>query len=314
MELRRARTPYIVDIDTDVLRFLRDAASFKGSDRVSQMASAQVVSLPASPSALASSPQVDPFVDAAIAAQAGAKFVAAPYFQFRSRQDAWYGLDLRLLEATKRKAPGERIAAFLQAPVETLLDGELGSAGKDLRRRGAELVLLRVSGFYPEQASVEACEAYLDAVSRLSREVMVVADAVGRFGIVCVAHGALAFSGGTRFYNAVPRDPTYDGPYTSEPVPYEVPWEWRDVAPRAIRAHLGRFSWPCPVPGCVALSPAANAPEFKEHRLHLLDHMARWAGTAGAIQVETSLESSPAPYAWVWAKALRRATALRAAA
>lgn len=169
---------FVVDPDTPIL-----AAGGQGdfpSERVALMPHAQVLGLPVSRLSFTNTADRRAFVNAAVGQQAGAQVVTAPYFTVERRGDGWYRLNLDLITDTGAAAGARPLAAFIHAPVRTLVAGDVAAAAADYAASGVKLAFLRVLGFDPQQAGQAEIGAYLRALNAFTDAgVAAVADAVG---------------------------------------------------------------------------------------------------------------------------------------
>jgi hypothetical protein len=231
------------------------------------------------------------FVQAVAASQAGSAALAAPYFEFESANDRWHKLNLRLIDDTRPLAGGRPLVTFVQAPLSSLLQGEIATAAGSYAMHGVDRVFLRVAGFDPEVAGRTEIDAYRRALDVFTSEgVDAVADCVGRFGLVAVAVGAAGFSSGARHFQRIPEDVTYDTDnMRSEPCLYEVPKRWFAMFPREARktAHLLPL---CSVIGCSALAPAAEPRDQKAHLIHYFTEEVRVYEQGGAAAARAAGE------------------------
>jgi hypothetical protein len=270
------------------------------------MPHAQVLPLPISPMSFAVDADRQAFARAAATAQVGAAALSAPYFQFEREGDRWHHVNLELIDDVRAIAQGRPLVAFVQAPVESLRAGEVAATAASYRDVGVARAFLRIAGFDPRFADGAAVAAYRHALHAFSAEgIEAIADCVGRFGLVVVSAGAAGFSSGSRFFQSVPDQLTYDpsDDIRSDPCLYEVPFRWFAMAHADARraAHLLPA---CPVTGCDALAAASGSEDLKEHLIHYFtDHVRRMA-LSGAAAVHRSLQQHPQTHTAAWLNAV----------
>jgi hypothetical protein len=190
--------------------------------------------------------------------------------------------------------------------VESLVAGEVAATAPSYRDVGVASAFLRIAGFDPRFAESAAVAAYRNALDAFSAEgIEAIADCVGRFGLVVVSAGAAGFSSGSRFFQSVPEQLTYDPSedIRSEPCLYEVPFRWFAMAHSAARraAHLLPT---CPVSGCDALTAASRSPDLKEHLIHYFTDHVRHVAASGAAAMRHSLQQHPQTYTGAWLSAV----------
>ena len=291
--LQLSGAPYVIDPDTPVLVA---ATSDLPTPRLGTMPHAEVLPLPLAPMSFANPSDRIDFAQAAGAAQGGAAALAAPYFQFERANDRWHKLNLELINDVRSLAQGRPLVAFVQAPLKSLLDGEVEDVAESYEDAGAESIFLRISGFDPETVNHAAIAAYRAALDAFAdRGVDAIADSVGRWGLVLVATGAAGFSCGARYFQRVPVELTYNiEEMIGVPCRYEVPREWRaidrDLA-RQIRASLPA----CPVTNCEALSDESKkaSERQKEHLIHYFTTETRVYARGGSAAARKSLRKHP---------------------
>jgi hypothetical protein len=302
--LHSSGAPYVVDPDTPVLAAVGN--STLPTPRIGAMPHAQVLPLPISPMSFAIDADRQAFARTAATAQVGAAALSAPYFQFERAGDRWQLVNLALIDDVRSIAQGRPLVAFVQAPVESLLAGEVSAAAPSYSDVGVARAFLRVAGFDPRFADSAAVVAYRRALDAFSAEgIEAIADCVGRFGLVAVGAGAAGFTSGSRFFQAVPEQLTYDPSedIRSDPCLYEVPLRWFAMAHAAARraAHLLPT---CPVTGCGALAAASGSQDLKEHLIHYFTDHVRRVALSGAADVRRSLQQHPQTYTTAWLSAV----------
>jgi hypothetical protein len=302
--LTTARAPFLVDPDTPVLAALAPGVD-PPTPRVMTMAHAQAASLPVSPLSLAQPSARTAFIQAAVATQAGAAGIAAPYFQFEQANSPWHRLNLQLLQDTARLTQGRPLVAFVQVPLSALVQGEVARVAPTYAGHDIDRVFLRVAGFDPAFATGAQVAAYRRALDAFqAADIPAVADCVGRFGLVTTAASGAGFSCGARFNHWIAEEAVYEpNDMTSDPCRYEVPERWfaLDHA-QARQAAANNAIPPCPVAGCDALAPASRATQLKEHLIHYFVTAVRRFAAAGAQGARTSLTRHPVgsmTHAWL---------------
>jgi hypothetical protein len=304
--LHEASAAFVVDPDTPIL-----AAGGSGdfpSPRVALMPHAQVLGLPLSRISFVSPSDRRAFVGAAVAQQAGAQVVTAPYFAFERRGGGWYALNLDLIADTAALDHTRPLAAFVHAPVSTLVAGDIGTAAPDYASLGVDLVFLRFAGLDPQTAGQAECRAYRAAVDAFAEVgVPAVADAVGRFGLVLSAAGAAGFSSGALHHKFVAENVIFEAAeeMRSAPIQYEVPHRWYELTHTQARADARRGLLPaCPVTSCGALLQGATSAALKEHMVHYFTHEVRTLAQAGAASARAGLTQYPRGANVAWTAAL----------
>jgi hypothetical protein len=242
------------------------------------------------------------FASAAATAQVGAAALSAPYFQFEREGDRWHQVNLELIDDVRAIAQGRPLVAFVQAPVESLVAGEVAATAASYRDVGVAHAFLRISGFDPPFADGAEVAAYRHALQAFSAEgIEAIADCVGRFGLVVVSAGAAGFSSGSRFFQSVPEQLTYDpsDDIRSEPCLYEVPFRWFAMAHGDAR-RAAQLLPKCPVAGCDALAAASGSGHLKEHLIHYFTDNVRRVAASGLAPVRQSLQQHPQSYTAAW--------------
>jgi hypothetical protein len=304
--LHESAGAFVVDPDTPILA-AGGAGDFP-SPRIALMPQAEVLPLPVSRISFTSLSDRRAFVSAVIGQQAGAQVVTAPYFTFERRGAGWYALNLDLIAHTRAIDAMRPLAAFVHAPVSTLVAGDVGAAARDYASAAVELVFLRVAGFDPMTAGQAECRAYRGAMDAFAGAgVPAVADAVGRFGLVLASSGAAGFSCGALHHKFVSENVIFEAAeeMRSAPLQYEVPHRWYELSQTQARADSRRGLLPvCPVADCRALTRGAKSPELKEHMIHYFTHEVRALAQAGAASARGRLTQHPQGANTSWAAAL----------
>lgn len=153
-------TPWVPDPDTPELA--HSPAADLSSKRLATMPHAELYELPWTLDLLA-----DPEAREAIARNAlgiGARSFAAAavYFEAESLTDPWLEMNLLFVKEAARWAEGRPVCAFVQMPVDALLDGTMAAAADPYADAGARIAMLRVTGFDPDRCTIEEARAYVD--------------------------------------------------------------------------------------------------------------------------------------------------------
>jgi hypothetical protein len=301
--LRRAHAPLLLDCDTAGFA-VATAAELDGvASRWSDVPHAQVLPLPLKPTYLASASNLQSFGDVVLdwELQHGAGMLVPGYFRFETRGDAWHRVDLELVaHAARREAP-EPVAAFVTAPLASLLSGQVAATAVDYAQAGAGKAFLRICGFDPERADTAEIAAYRAAMDAFAQAgVEPVADCVGRFGLALCARGYGGFSSGAIHYKMIMSELVVEqdgGPRVK--LGYEVPDGWYQTSIPQARKDLAAGLVPaCPQPRCNALT-AGTEPgvrqHLKEHLIHYFVRKARAVAAAGVQPTRASLQAQGQP-------------------
>jgi hypothetical protein len=296
---------FLVDPDTPVLT--AGTARQMPTPRVALMPHAQVLTLPISRIVLANNNDRVDFVRAALAQQAGAAMLTAPYFRFERRGRGWYGDNLQLIADTMTLAGGRPVVCFVHASVEALRQGDVVASARDFATTGASLGFLRIAGFDPQTADGSVIAAYRTAIDAFeSAGLAIAADAVGRFGLVLAGAGSAGFSSGARHHRFVPSSPIYDADeMTSDPMTYEVPDRWFGMtATQARQAAAAGLIPGCPVGRCGALTTGSRPRDLTEHFVHYCVSSVRRYAAAGVAGTRQSLTGKQSRSPQTWLRAL----------
>jgi hypothetical protein len=293
----RSRVDFVVDPDSSCLA----QGSRSALGRTAAMAHAQVLDalggLPVTPVVLAASADRRSFVAAALGVQAGARELVAPYFRWAQKGDAWFRLNLEMLVDTVSMAGSRGVAAFVHAPIDALASGDIADAAPAYAAAGARRVFLRIAGFDPAMASTAQLAAYRRAVDAYAAQgLLVVADAVGRFGLVLCSAGAAGFSSGSRNFHLVPEDEiSLAEEMWSDEMGYEVPGRWFSVPwNQACRDLAAGVTAPCPQTSCDALAgPTRVSAKLTEHFVHLMVSEVRLAAAGGTARARGIVAMGP---------------------
>jgi hypothetical protein len=295
----RARASYVVDVDTPLLAA---AARSDLPPRAQLMAAANVLPLPLTPASFSNQQDRLTFVQVVVADQAGAAELVSPYFSFSRRGDTWHRLNLQFIADVRAVGDPRPLSAFVHAPVEALVRGEVAAVAADYAQAGADRVYLRIAGFDPRSASTSEVAAYRHALDAFVQSgALPVADAVGRFGLVLCATDADGFSSGAAHHHSVALSPLNDpNEMRSEPVGYEVPGRWYALPPAQARRDAQAGIIPaCPLHTCAALAAGSGASDIKEHLVHCFTMQARTAAQMGAAQVRGVLQAERRHLVWL---------------
>lgn len=288
-------TPYIVDPDTTVLTEVGKPG--RASEMPHAQVAAQLSGLPMSPVTLANTSNRAAFVTQAVAFQAGAAELVAPYFRWDSRHSGWYPLDLQIITDVAALGDPRPLSAFVHATTAAMVRHEVAAAAADYAKAGAKRAYLRISGFDARQADPATIRAYREAIDAYTGAGLeVVPDAVGRFGVVLSVAGATGFSSGAREFQHVPVDEvSFADEQSGAPSLFEVPRRWFSMAWDQARHDTAAGVIPrCAHTGCDALSSPRAAANLKAHNVHLFTAEARAAATMSVPAVRQQLAVSQA--------------------
>jgi len=301
--LEDTATPWLGDPDTPHLAHC--AQDELPAKRLGLMPHAELYELPWTLDLLGDDDTLQTIVRNTVAAYHRSFAASAVYFEASSPDDPFVRINLRAIAETRRAAAGRPVCAFVQMPMEALLDGTLARMAPSYAEAGARIAVLRVVGFHAEGCTMEQARAYVDCV-RTWRAcgLAPVADCTGRFGAALVAAGAWGFSAGARFYRRVtgPGTPAFDGTRRARSVHLEVSGEWRSLT--ATQARRRRKLPECEKEDCDPLAADGQPARLKAHCVHEFVRLARSAAMLGEGQIATQMERAPGRQSSVWASAL----------
>lgn len=302
-------TPWLGDPDTPHLACC--ARSELPAKRLGLMPHAELYGLPWTIDLLQDAEALQSIARNAIAAYHRSFAASAVYFEADSLDGPLMQVNLRAVEEAQIFSGGRPVCAFVQMPLERLVDGSMASLAPLYAKAQARIAVLRVVGFHAETCTVEEARAYVDCI-RAWRGcgLAPVADCTGRFGAALVAAGAWGFSAGARFYRRVvgPGESGFDGPRRARSVHLEVSGEWRSFTPAQARRRR-RLS-ECPKVDCDPLAIEGQPARLKAHCVHEFVRLASSAASIGEHGIAEQLGRAPGPQPGIWAAALlaRRAS------
>jgi hypothetical protein len=301
--LEDSATPWIGDPDTPYLAHCtRDELPAK---RLGLMPHAELYELPWTLDLLRDDDALQAIVRNTVAAYNRSFAASAVYLEASSADDPFMEINLRAIAETKASSGGDPVCAFVQMPLDALMDGTMAQMAARYAHAGARIAVLRVVGFHADECDTQQALAYADCV-RAWRAcgILPIADCTGRFGAALVAAGAWGFSGGARFYRRVigPGTPPFDGPKRARSVHLEVSGEWRSMT--AAQARRRRKLPRCVQEDCDPLATDNQPTRLKAHFVHEFVRLARAAAALGEARVAEQLERAPGGQSSVWASAL----------
>jgi hypothetical protein len=301
--LEDASTPWIGDPDTPHLAHCTRAEL--PAKRLGLMAHAELYELPWTQDLLADDDALQAIVRNALAAYHRSFAASAVYFEASATDDPFMKINLRAVAETKASSGGRPVCAFVQMPLEALMDGTMANMSARYAHAGARIAVLRVVGFHAEECTAEQGRAYIDCV-RAWRAcgILPIADCTGRFGAALVAAGGWGFSAGARFYRRVigPGTLPFDGFRRARTVHLEISGEWRSMT--AAQARRRRRLPRCDKEDCDPLATDNQPTRLKAHCVHEFVRLARSAAALGEARIAAQLQAAPGGQSSVWASAL----------
>jgi hypothetical protein len=189
--LEENSTPWILDPDTPELA--RSCRNDLPAKRLGMMPHAELYEPPWDSGLLSAPASREAIARNALAVAARSFAAPAVYFEASSLTDPWLDINLGFVEEAAKWAAGRPVSAFVQMPLEALLDGSLAAAAERYRQAGARIAMLRVTKFDPDRCSGDEARAYVDCVRTWrAAGLLPVADCTGRFGGALICVGAWA--------------------------------------------------------------------------------------------------------------------------